>query len=84
MATVAELAAGDLVSQGTMSAVFISRGVHPIWPTLMLVIWRLGDSWSFDALDLYQEVGDVVPSTAADRQRRLRAALLGEKGSDGN
>lgn len=83
MATVAELAAGDLVTQGGMSAVFISRGVHPIWPTLMLVVWRLCDSfgylgWSFDALDLRQEVGDVTPSTVQDRQARLREILLGE------
>ena len=84
MATVAELAAGDLVSQGGMSAVFISRGVHPIWPTLMLVIWRLGDGWSFDALDLHQDVGDVAPSTVHDRQQRLRAALLGEDGNHGS
>ncbi len=84
MATVAELAAGDLVSQGGTSAVFVSCGVHPVWPALMLVIWRLGwdaeaggTAWSFDALDLHQEVGDVAPSTSRDRQARLLAALLG-------
>lgn len=87
MATVAELAAGDLVTSGPGSAVFLSRSVHPIWPTLMLVTWRLRDShgylgWSFDALDLHQEVGDVTPSTARDRQARLREILLGE-GGDG-
>lgn len=83
MATVAELAAGDLVTQAGMSAVFISRGVHPIWPALALVIWRLDNGgWSFDALDFRQEVGDVTPSDSRDRQQRLRAALLGEGGSD--
>jgi len=82
MATVAELAAGDLVSQGGMSAVLISRGVHPIWPTLMLVIWWLDGGWSFDALDLHQEVGDVAPSSALERRARLRAALLGEDNAD--
>lgn len=87
MATVAELAAGDLVTQGGTSAVFIHRGVHPIWPALALVIWRLRDEfgylgWSFDALDFRQEVGDVMPSTADGRQARLREILLGE-GSGG-
>lgn len=76
MAMVAELTAGDLVTNGGMSAVFIIRGPHPIWPGLALVIWRLDDgSWSFDALDFHQDVGDVT--LPAGRQERLRAALLG-------
>lgn len=83
MATVADLAPGDLVTQAGMSGVFISRGVHPIWPTLVLVIWRIGDGWSFDALDFHQEVGEVVPSAIAERQGRLRAALLAREVPDG-
>jgi hypothetical protein len=51
----------------------------------MLVTWKLRDpggfrGWSFDALDLHQEVGDVAPSTAGERQGRLREILLGEGG----
>ena len=79
MATVAELVPGDLVTLCQDSAVFIGRGEHPVWPRLMLVIWRLGDGWSLDALSARQEVGDVTPSTHDERQQRLRAALLGEE-----
>jgi hypothetical protein len=76
MVTVAELVPGDLVTLPPDSAVFIVRAVHPVWPSLMLVIWRLGDGWSLDALSAHQEVGDVTPSSHAERQGRLRAALL--------
>ncbi len=53
----------------------------------MLVTWRLRDpfgylGWSFDALNPHQEVGDVEPSTASERQGRLREILLGEDGTD--
>ena len=83
MATVAELIPGDLVTQAGMSGVFISRSAHPIWPYLMLVTWRLHDRWSLDALDPMQEVGEVVPSAIAERQARLRAALLAREVPDG-
>jgi hypothetical protein len=88
VATVAELEPGDLVTNGAMSAVFISRTVHPIWPDLNLVIWRLpyddpAVRWSFDALSSRQEVGDVTPSVFVDRQARLRDALLGEDATRG-
>jgi hypothetical protein len=86
MATVAELAAGDLVTSCGMSAVFITRSVHPDYPTLMLVAWRLGETlgggWSFDALRPDQDVGQVVPSSIRDRTDRLRAALAGEEAGD--
>ena len=36
MATVSALAPGDLVTSGPMSAVFITRTVHPDYPTVML------------------------------------------------
>jgi hypothetical protein len=81
MATVSALAPGDLVTNAGMSAVFIARMVHPKWPALMLVAWRLdeevGGGWSFDALLPHQEVGDVVSSTIQDRADRLRTALTG-------
>lgn len=84
MATVAELAPGDLVTSGGTSAVFIARTVHPIWPDLNLVIWRVEDDgyghWSLDALSSRQYVGDVMPSTFREGQARLRAALLGGGG----
>lgn len=84
MATVAELAPGDLVTSGDASAVFITRMVHPDHPTLMLVIWHVDEpadwrGWSFDALDPRQEVGQVTPSTIADRAGRLCAALEGSQ-----
>ena len=83
MATVAELEPGDVVSQGTESALFVTQTVHPIFPRLRLVIWQLGGGgWSFDALDARQEVGDVLPADVEQRQGRLRAALLGEDASD--
>lgn len=79
MAAVAELLPGDLVTTGAGPAVFLTRVVHPLWPTLMLVVWHLGDgSWSFDALDLRQDVGEVTPSTQRDRRHRLAELLTGE------
>lgn len=73
-----ELTPGDLVRHIGMSATFIARTAHPIWPHLQLVIWRLEDgSWSHDALDAGQEVGIVEPTSDTDRQQRLRGALLG-------
>jgi hypothetical protein len=74
-----ELTPGDLVTNAGvgMFAVFIARTTHPIWPQLQLVIWRLDDgSWSHDALDARQEVGEISPSNEADRSTRLRKALL--------
>ncbi len=79
MATVSALTPGDLVTNGPMSAVFICRTVHPDYPTLMLVAWRLtripGDCWSFDALRPDQEIGQITPSTIRERTDRLRVAL---------
>jgi hypothetical protein len=86
MATVAELTPGDVVSSAGMSALFVARGPHPIWPSLMLVTWRLRDAfgylgWSHDALAAHQHVGEVEPSTAQQRQARLREVLTGEDGT---
>lgn len=80
MTTVAELIPGDLVTDdlGSFSATFVARTQHPIWPHLQLVVWRLEDTaWSHDALSSRQHVGVVSVSTDAERQARLRTALLG-------
>jgi hypothetical protein len=77
MSRVDELIPGDLVTVPAvnMSATFVARTTHPIWPNLQLVIWRLDNgSWSHDALDARQEVGDVSPANDIDRKARLRAA----------
>lgn len=87
MATVAELAPGDQVTSAGMSAVFITRSIHPDHPTLMLVAWRLGEAlgggWSFDALRPDQDVGQVAPSTIRDRADRLMDALTRKGAGDG-
>lgn len=65
-----------------MSAVYVTQAQHPIWPHLQLVVWRLVDgTWSHDVLDSRQFVGTVAPSTAGERQKRLKAALLGGESS---
>jgi hypothetical protein len=83
MATVSELRPGDLVLNGGMEAVYIEHAPHPLFPGLRLVIWRLGDEWSFDAQDPRQDVGEVwLPSDVDARMERLRGAGLGKGGSD--
>lgn len=78
MARVSDLTPGDEVMLLGRSAVFVAQTEHPIWPGLRLVVWKLDDgSWSHDALDARQEVGDTRPSTADDRMTKLRYALLG-------
>lgn len=82
-ATVMELHPGDLVNQGHVQSTFVAQTVHPLWPHLRLVVWRVPESlglpgnWSHDALDPRQVVGTVVPATPYERTERLRAALLG-------
>lgn len=84
MATVAELVPGDLVRLpgSDQEGVFFQRCRHPVWPYLMLVIWRLGGEWVLDALALNQETGDVVPSTQADRKARLENIIFGRRCPD--
>jgi hypothetical protein len=80
VATVADLTPGDLVTLAGRSAVFITQAQHPLWPKLQLVIWHLheggGSRWSLDALDSRQEAGDINPASDADREMRIRNALL--------
>jgi hypothetical protein len=79
MTSVSDLQPGDLVTHSGMSAVFITRTPHPAWPALELVVWRLDDGTpSFDALAAAQDVGQVAPSTAAQRSDRLVSAVQGE------
>jgi hypothetical protein len=82
MTKVSELTPGDSVTlrwhDGPRTAVFVAQTPHPIWSHLQLVIWRLHDgSWSLDALDPAQDVGQVTLSTWQDLAARLRRALLG-------
>jgi hypothetical protein len=61
-----------------MSSTFVARTQHPLWPSLQLVIWKMDDgTWSLDALDARQEIGDTAPSTEVERMNNLRTALLG-------
>lgn len=81
MTTVRDLIPGDAVIDrlGMFDGdpVFVARvEPHPLYPTLVMVIWRMPDrSWSHDALDARQEVGDTRPASAEQRTSRLRAAL---------
>ncbi len=79
MSEVQQLLPGDRVDLGGRSAVYITQAMHPLWPHLQLVVWKLDDgSWSHDSLAARQDVGDAQSSTPAQRTARLRDALLGE------
>lgn len=83
MATVSDLVPGDIVASGPGRAIFVQRAPHPLYPGLVLVVWRMADgSWSHDALSACQHVGDTLPSTYAMRRSALRAALNGFEGRD--
>lgn len=76
---VRDLVPGDRVTLAGESAVFITQAVHPVWPVLHLVIWRLGDGTvSLDALSVDQEVGELDRlADLGERQDRLIDALRG-------
>lgn len=77
MTTVAELVPGDRITLFQTSATFVQRASHPLYPELQLVIWRMADdSWSHDALDARQHVGDVQRQTAEQRRETLRRAFF--------
>lgn len=77
MTTVEELLPGDLVTNGTRRAVFITSCPHPVFHHLVLVIWRLGNgSLRLDELLPGDEVGDVQPIEPAARAERLADALI--------
>jgi hypothetical protein len=58
--------------------VFVVSCPHPLYSSLRMVVWRMPDgSWSHDALDSRQDVGDARPSSAEERLSNLRWALLG-------
>lgn len=79
MTRVSELSPGNVVENFGRSAVFVAQTEHPIWPHLRLVIWKMDDgSWSHDALDARQDVGQLKPWDEPDeRMATLRFALLG-------
>ncbi len=62
-------------------AIYVGRVIpHPIYPTLALVIWRLDDgTWSHDALDPQQDVGNVTTRSNDKRQANLRWAFFNQK-----
>lgn len=74
---VVDLRPGDVVRlSGGPSGIFISSVRHPVHPTLQLVVWRLEDgTWSHDALDARQVVGDRDDVDDDERGRRLRASF---------
>jgi len=79
----ADLEPGDIVSLpgSPATGVFVARAKHPLWPALDLVVWRLSDgTWSHDALDPLQDVGQAQPSTPERRQQVLRDALRRQGG----
>jgi hypothetical protein len=56
--------------------VFVTSCPHPLYATLRLVIWRMADgSYSLDALDSRQDVGEPRPSSPEDRVANLRWGL---------
>jgi hypothetical protein len=73
---------GDVVEHAGERACHVAHLPHPIFSGLLLVIWMLerdGGSYSFDALNALQEVGELVTQTTQERARSLRRALrLGE------
>lgn len=78
MARVMDLVPGDEITLALDSAVFVARTEHPLYVGLDLVVWRMADgSWSHDALNRHQDVGQVTPSDHVTRIGRLRSALHG-------
>lgn len=80
MIKVRELIPGmEIVGPGSVLITFIIQQVHPIWPNFQMVVWKLHDnSYSFDALDAEQEVGECIPFTQQELNDNLKRALLHE------
>lgn len=74
---VIDLRPGDVVTEGNSKATIIMIAErHPIYPSMCLVIWRLDNGTvSFDALSPLQELGELVPVTADERNSNLLEAL---------
>lgn len=73
---VIDLIPGSIIDGHT----FVAQTVHPIWPHLQLVIWRLRDgTWSHDALSPGQVImGTLDRKKSQNKTINLRRALLGE------
>jgi len=76
VATIADLIPGDLVVNPHRSAVFVAQAHHPLKPELALVVWHIGERWQVEGLGPSVNVGDINPSSDADREMRIRNALL--------
>jgi hypothetical protein len=74
--TVEKLQPGDVVIHSSLTderGCYIQQAIHPVWPHLRLVIWRMEDGAIYlDALDSRQVVGVVVEKVD------VRGALLGD------
>jgi hypothetical protein len=78
MSTVRDLLPGDIVTLpgSEVSGVFITADHHATYPGLKLVVWKLSDgTFSFDALNLDQHIGQIQPAGPEQRQEQLRRAL---------
>jgi hypothetical protein len=79
---VMDLQPGQRIHVGGMSAIFVARTRHPIWPTMQLVVWKMDDgTWSHDALSMTQDVGQPDPWTVESLLGNLKEALLGNRGA---
>lgn len=75
---VVDLRPGDVVRDfmDALGSIFVVATPHPVYPTLQLVVWRLADgTWSHDALDARQVVGNRDDIDEHERARRLRASF---------
>lgn len=74
----AERARGGRRAGEVAWALFVSRGPHPLFHDLQLVVWQLPSGrWSLDALHAAQYIGETEPADITSRRAGLRAALLG-------
>jgi hypothetical protein len=77
---VCDLKPGDVVEQPFGSATFIAHAAHPLYMALRLVVWQLDNgTYSFDALELGQEVGKRKEMGFRERLLNLHQALKGMK-----
>ncbi len=82
MSTVSVRQTGDgLTMEGVeVTGTFIVQTQHPAYPTLQLVVWRLSDgSWSFDALQADQYIGQIQPAGPYARGLQLLRVLRGDQ-----
>jgi hypothetical protein len=81
MTAVKDLTPGDIVTlefgAANDSAVFVGLvNPHPIWQSLVGVLWFKDGALMLDCLSPFQEVGDVTNSPGVPREQVLRQSLL--------